>query len=56
MEERQGLIHREQSTVWKFHDFSITQTLREINFGDSRGAKSASSTYLEAVNFDFDEI
>ena len=24
------------STMWKFHDFSITQILREINFGDSR--------------------
>ena len=22
-------------TVWKFHDFSINQILREINFGDS---------------------
>ena len=28
-------------TVWKFHDFSITQILREINFRDSRCAKSA---------------
>ena len=37
-------------TVWKFHDFSITQILREINFGDCRSAKSAILTYL---NFDF---
>ena len=27
------------STVWKFHDFSITRILHEINFGDSRSAK-----------------
>ena len=27
-------------TVWKFHDFSITQILREINLEDSRSAKS----------------
>ena len=40
-------------TVWKFHDFSITQILREINFGDSRSAKSAILTHLEALNFDF---
>ena len=38
-------------TVWKFHDFSITQILREINFVDSRSAKSAISTHLEAPNF-----
>ena len=28
-------------TVWKFHDFSITQTLREINFWESRTSKTA---------------
>ena len=39
-------------TVWKFHDFSITQILREINFVDSRSAKSAILTHLEALNFD----
>ena len=27
--------------VWKFDDFSITQILHEINFGDSASAKSA---------------
>ena len=42
--------------VWKFHDFSITQILREINFWDSRSAKSAISTQLEAVNFDFHDF
>ena len=36
----------------KFHDFSITRILREINFGDSRSAKFAISIYLEALNFD----
>ena len=40
-------------TVWKFHDFSITQILREINFGEFRSAKSAIWTDLEALNFDF---
>ena len=28
-------------TVWKFHDFSIAQILREINFGDFKSAKCA---------------
>ena len=40
-------------TVWKFHDFSITQILRKINFGNSRSAKSAILPHLEAVDFDF---
>ena len=31
----------EKYTVWNFHDFSTTQILREINFSDSRSAKSA---------------
>ena len=39
--------------MWKFHDFTITQILCEINFGDSRSAKSAILTHLEALNFDF---
>ena len=37
----------------KFHDFSITQILREINLGDCRSAKSAISKYSEALNLDF---
>ena len=41
-------------TVWKFHNFSISQILREINFGDSRSAKSAIWKHLEALKFDFD--
>ena len=28
-------------TVWKIQDFSITQILREINFGEIRSAKTA---------------
>ena len=42
--------------MWKFHDFSITQILREINFRDYLTAKSANSTHLEALNFDFHEF
>ena len=45
-----------RSTVWKLCAISITQILREINFGDSRSAKSAILTHLEAANFDFYEI
>ena len=33
--------------------FFIIQILREINFGDSRSAKSAISLHFEALNFDF---
>ena len=36
--------------------FSITQILREINLGDSRSAKSAILTHLEALNLDFCEF
>ena len=43
-------------TVWIFHNFSITEILREINFGGSRSAKSAISKHLEALNFDFCEF
>ena len=51
-----SLFGNPHSTVWKFQDFSITQILREIDFGDSRSAISALSTHVEAMNFDFDEI
>ena len=37
--------------MWKFQDFSITQILREINFGDSRSAETAVFAILGAVNF-----
>ena len=39
--------------IWKFHDFSITQILREINCGVYRSAKSAILTHSQALNFDF---
>ena len=42
--------------MWKFHDFSISQILREmreIEFGESRSAKYAIFTNLDALNFDF---
>ena len=42
--------------MWKFRDFSITYILREINFGDSRSAKSAILTHLEALDFDLTEF
>ena len=42
--------------MWKFHDFSITEILREINFGGSRSAKSAISKHLEALKFHFHEF
>ena len=33
-------------TVWKFHNFPITQILREINCGDSKSAELAISTWI----------
>ena len=38
-------------SVWKIQNFSVTQILREINFGDSRSAKCAISTHSEGLNF-----
>ena len=29
------VISCKNDTLWKFHNFSMTQILREINFGDS---------------------
>ena len=42
--------------VWKFDDFSITQILHEINFGDSASAKSAIFTHLKVLDFALYEI
>ena len=42
--------------MWKFYDFSITQILREVNFGDSRSVKSAILPHLQVLNFDFYQI
>ena len=36
-------------TMWKFHDFPITQIFREINFGDSRSAKCAIVTHFKGT-------
>ena len=38
-------------TVWNFLDFSVTQILREINFGKSRSSKTAIFAILRALNF-----
>ena len=43
-------------TVWKFGNFSITQFLREINFRDSKSAKTAILTHKEALKCDFYEL
>ena len=40
----------------KLQSFSITQILREMIFWDSRSAKSAILTHLEALKFDFNEF
>ena len=37
-------------TVWKFQNFSVTQILREINFGESRSYESAVFAILEALD------
>ena len=46
------------STVWKFHNFSVTQILCEINFWDYRMAKSTILSHLEneMLNFEFYEF
>ena len=37
--------------MWKSLDVSVTQILREINFGDSRRSESAVFAILEALYF-----
>ena len=37
-------------TVWKFHNFSTTQILREINFEETRYSKTAILGTLDFVN------
>ena len=41
------------STVWKFHEFSVIQILREINFGGSYGSFQTAIFFaiLQAFNF-----
>ena len=48
-----GRIETLPHTVWKFHDFSITYILCEINFGDSRSPKCVTLTHFDNLNFDF---
>ena len=36
--------------MWKFQDLSITQILREINFGESRSSQTAIFATLETLN------
>ena len=42
--------------MWKFHNFSTTQILREIYIGDFRRTKCTISTHLEDMNSDFYEF
>ena len=44
------------STGWKCHNFSVTKILCEINLWNSRSAKAAILTHLEARNCDFYEL
>ena len=37
--------------MWKFYDFSVTQILREINFGETRSSKNAVYAILGALEF-----
>ena len=39
--------------MWKLQNFSVTQILREINFGDSTSAKSATLKNLDALDYEF---
>ena len=50
------ILHTKIHAVWKFRNFSTTQILREINFWNSRSAKAAFLTHLEALNWDFYEF
>ena len=47
---------KKSATVWKYHKFSIAQNLREINFWDSKSAKYAIITHLEALDLDLYEF
>ena len=39
-----------QDVICKFHDFLVTQILREINFGESRSSKNAVFAIFGALN------
>ena len=53
------VIRKLKFTVWKFHALSITQILREINFGESGSPKTAfllffkDPNFVDLVNFSF---
>ena len=53
LEIRQSMFEIKQSilTVWKFQDICITEILHEINFGESRSAKTAVFAILGALDF-----
>ena len=42
--------------MWKFHNFSATYILREINFGHIKASKIASLPILAALNFEILEL
>ena len=46
-------IFNVENTVWKFHDFSLTQILDEINFGEFWSSVIAISAILGALKSDF---
>ena len=54
--------NREQFIVWKFHDFSVVQIFREINFEESRNSKLAvcailgALVFVELVNFSLQKV
>ena len=40
-------------TIWKFHDFSANQILREIYFGHFEGPKTAILSFDHLNSFEF---
>ena len=41
------------NTVWKLHNFPVTQILREIKVGKFRVSKTTTLKDFRALNFDF---
>ena len=37
-------------TLWEFHDFSVSQILREISFGESRISRKQISAFKKSEN------
>ena len=48
-----SLSKSQNITVWKFQDFSVTQILREINFGNYWSFESTNYCIFKALNFIF---